>query len=199
LQTQIVELSAPETISHLNETFEALEEAAYQEYEAENIPRSRVYFLRYGHLRYQNQEHTTEIDLPGGTIATKQMDEILEHFHTSYEREYTYRLDAPVELVTYHLIAFAEVDKLKPEKLPSSDNKLEDAVKGHREVDYLDAGIHQATLYSGDILTAGMSFVGPAIIEEAETTIVIPPDMLCQVDDYGNYLILTAAEGETHE
>ncbi len=199
LQTQIVELSAPEAITHLNETFEALEEAAYQEYEAENIPRSRVYFLRYGRLRYQNQEHSTEIDLPGGTIATNQMDEILEHFHTSYEREYTYRLEAPVELVTYHLIAFAEVDKLKPEKLPSSDNKLEDAVKGHREVDYLDAGIHQATLYSGDILTAGMSFVGPAIIEEAETTIVIPPDMLCQVDDYGNYLIFTAPEGETHE
>ena len=51
-------------------------------------------------------------------ITPDQIDDILEHFHTNYEREYTYRLDAPVELVTYHLIAMAEVDKLKPEKLP---------------------------------------------------------------------------------
>lgn len=199
LQTQIVELSAPETVQQLNETFAALEETAYQEYEIENIPRSRVHFLRYGRLRYQNQEHSTEIDLPGGTIAINQMDGILEHFHTTYEREYTYRLAAPVELVAYHLIAFAEVDKLKPEKLPHSENKVEDAVKGHREVDYLEAGTHQATLYNGDVLAPGMSFVGPAIIEEAESTVVIPPAILCQVDEYGNYQIFMTPQGGTHE
>ncbi len=199
LQTRIVELSAPKTAEQLNDTFAALEEAAYQEYEAENIARSRVRFFRYGRLRYQNQEHSTEIDLPGGTITASQMDDILEHFHTNYEREYTYRLDAPVELVTYHLIAMAEVDKLKPKKLPKSESTVEDAVKGHREVDYLEAGIHQATLYNGDALTPRMSFAGPAIIEEAETTVVIPPDMLCHVDEYGNYQILTASQGGTHE
>ena len=47
-----------------------------------------------------------------------QIEAIRERFHTDYEREYTYRLAAPVELVCYHLIAIAEVDKLKPEKLP---------------------------------------------------------------------------------
>jgi N-methylhydantoinase A/oxoprolinase/acetone carboxylase beta subunit len=43
-----------------------------------------------------------------------------------------------------------------------------------------------------------MSFVGPAIIEEAEATIVIPPGMPCRVDEYGNYQILTA-QGGIHE
>jgi N-methylhydantoinase A len=199
LQTKIVELSAPDTTEKLNETFSALEEAAYQEYETENIPRSRVSFLRYGRLRYQNQEHSTEIELPGGTIAIKQMDDILEHFHTTYEREYTYRLDAPIEIVTYHLIAIAEIDKLKPDKLSLSKNKVEDAIKGQRDVDYLEAGIHKATLYDGDGLAPGMSFIGPAIIEEAATTVVIPPAMLCQVDEYGNYQIFTTPQGGTHE
>ncbi|MDP1715742.1 MAG: hydantoinase/oxoprolinase family protein [Anaerolineales bacterium] len=199
LQTQIVELSTPETAQRLSDTFAALEETAYQEYEAEDIPRSRVHFLRYGRLRYQNQEHSTEINLPGGAIANSQMDDILEYFHANYEREYTYRLDAPVELVTYHLIAIAKVDKLKPEKLPRSKKKVKDAVKGQRKVDYLDAGIHQSTLYNGALLAPGMSLVGPAIIEEAETTVVIPPTMLCQVDEYRNYQIVTAPQGGTHE
>jgi hypothetical protein len=37
-----------------------------------------------------------------------------------------------------------------------------------------------------------MRFVGPAIIEEAEATVVIPPDLPCHVDEYGNYQIVTA-------
>ncbi|MFN8455199.1 MAG: hydantoinase/oxoprolinase family protein [Anaerolineae bacterium] len=192
LQTRIVELTSPETATQINDAFAALEEAAYREYEAENIARSRVRFLRYGRFRYQNQEHSTEIDLPNEAITPNRMAAILEHFHTNYEREYTYRLDAPVELVTYHLIALAEVDKLEPHKLPQGKGKVEDAIKGYREVDYLEAGLHRATLYDGHLLAPGMSFTGPAIIEEAEATTVIPPGMPCHVDEYGNYQILTA-------
>jgi N-methylhydantoinase A len=192
LQTQIVELSTPDAAQQLSDTLAALEEQAFQEYEAENIARSRVHFLRYGRFRYQNQEHSTEIDLPDGPITADRMADILEHFHTTYESEYTYRLEAPVELVTYHLIAIAEVDKLKPRKLSKGEGQAKDAIKGHRRADYLEDGIHQSTLYDGDALIPGMSITGPAIIEEAETTVVIPPDMPCHVDEYGNYLILTA-------
>ncbi len=195
LQTQIIDLSTLDAAQQLSDTLAALEEQAYQEYEAEHIDRSRVHFLRYGRFRYQNQEHSTEIDLPDGIITPNQMDDIREHFHTTYEREYTYRLNAPIEMVTFHLIALAEVDKLKPQKLPRSNGKAEDAIKGSRQVDYLEAGIHQATLYRGDALAPGMRLVGPAIIEEAETTIVIPPKMPCEVDEYGNYQILTAHGG----
>jgi N-methylhydantoinase A len=86
------------------------------------------------------------------------------------------------------------VDKLKPEKLPTTGRKLEDAVKMEREVDYAEAGIHMATIYDGDALEPGMSFVGPAIIEEAGATTVIPPGLPCFVDDYGNYHIRTNQE-----
>ncbi len=45
LLTQIVDLSDPDAAQQLADTFAALEEQAYQEYEAENIDRSRVQFL----------------------------------------------------------------------------------------------------------------------------------------------------------
>ena len=41
-------------------------------------------------------------------------------------------------------------------------------------------------------LEPGMAFVGPAIIEEAGATTVIPPGLPCDVDDYGDYHIRTA-------
>jgi N-methylhydantoinase A len=191
LQTQIVDLSTPGAAAQLDGTLRQLEEKALQEFAAEDIDRARVHFLRYGRCRYQNQEHSVEIVLPGGDITAREIEAIRQRFDTDYEREYTYTLTAPVELVAYHLVAIAEVDKLKPEKLPVTGRKLEDAVKEQRMVDYVEAGVHRATIYDGDALEPGMSFVGPAIIEEAGATTVIPPGLPCHVDDYGNYHVRT--------
>ena len=192
LQTQIVDLSAPGAAAQLDEALRQLEEKALQEFTAEDIDRARVHFLRYGRCRYQNQEHSVEIALPDGAITAEQIEAICERFRTDYEREYTYRLAAPVELVCHHLIAIAEVDKLRPQKLPATGRTLEAAVKGWRDVDYVEAGIHRATIYNGDALEPGMKFVGPAIIEESGATTVIPPGLPCHVDDYGDYHIRTA-------
>jgi N-methylhydantoinase A len=194
LQTQIVELSSDGAAARLDEDLRQMEEKALQEFVTEEIDPSRVHFLRYGRCRYQNQEHSVEITLPEGDITDEQLAAIRERFDTDYEREYTYRLDAPVELVVYHLIAIAEVDKLKPEKFPTTGRKIEDAIKAQRKVDYVEAGIHQATIYDGDALEPGMSFVGPAIIEDAGATTVIPPGLPCHVDEYGNYHIRTNQE-----
>ena len=190
LLTCIVDLSAEGAAAQLDGELRGLEEKALQEFAAEDIDCSRVRFLRYGRCRYQNQEHSVEIVLPDGEITAEQLAAIRERFDTDYEREYTYRLEAPVELVSYHLVALAEVDKLEPEKLPVTGRKLEDAIKGQREVDYVEAGVHTATIYDGDGLEPGMSFAGPAIIEEYGATTVIPPGLPCHVDDYGNYHIL---------
>jgi N-methylhydantoinase A len=192
LQTQIVELSGPQASVQINQALTMLEDQAIQEFTSEHIERSRMHFQRYGRCRYQNQEHFVEIALPDGAITSAQIDTIVENFRTNYEREYTYRLDAPAELVCYHLVAIAEVDKLKPEVHPRTGRNVEAAVKGRREVDFVEAGIHQATIYNGDALEPGMSFVGPAIIEESGTTVVLPPGLPCHIDDYGNYCIQTA-------
>jgi N-methylhydantoinase A len=192
LQTQIVDLSAPGAAAQLDESLRQLEAKALREYSAEDIDPARVHFLRYARCRYQNQEHSVEIVLPDGEITEAQLQAIRERFQADYEREYTYRLDAPVELVAYHLVALAEVDKLKPEKLPTTGRKLEDTVKEEREVDFVEAGIQRATIYDGDSLEPGMEFLGPAIIEEAGATTVVPPGLPCSVDDYGDYQIRTA-------
>lgn len=192
LQTQIIELNGPEAAAQIDRALAGLEKQALQAFQAEQIDSSRVHFLRYGRCRYQNQEHSVEIALPNGAITPDLIATIVENFHANYEREYTYRLEAPAELVCYHLVAIAEVDKLKPEKRPRSGRKLEEAIKGRREVDFIEGGIHLSTIYDGDVLEPGMRFSGPAIIEEAGTTVMVPPGLPCLIDDYHNYCIQTA-------
>jgi N-methylhydantoinase A len=188
LLTRIIELGDASTAAaQLNDAFKSLEEQSLRQFATESIGPKRVHFLRYGRCRYQNQEHSVEIDLPSGNATAATVEAIREHFHASYEREYTYRLTAPVELVCFHLVALAEVDKLSPQKRVATNTRVEEAIKGQRGVDYAEVGEHKATIYDGDLLGPGMSFLGPAIIEEAGTTVVIPPGTHCRVDDYGNY------------
>jgi len=142
--------------------------------------------LRFGKFRYQNQEHTTEVLLSSDTISDAAIEKITLDFHTAYEREYTYRLDAPVELVGIHLVAKAEVGKLKMVAQKLGDKDASPAQKGERMVDYALEGKHKATVYDGDKLVPGMEFSGPAIVEDSGTTMVIHPANSVHVDAYRN-------------
>ncbi|EAR51876.1 5-oxoprolinase (ATP-hydrolyzing) [Oceanicola granulosus HTCC2516] len=166
-------------------TFAEAETQARATFEAEGVDPARVDFLRYGKFRYQNQEHTTEVQLEG-EVTDAALEKIAADFHEAYEREYTYRLDAPVEMVGVHLVARAEVGKLemKPAEIGPAD--ASGASKGRREVDYALEGKHEADIYDGTKLAPGMKFTGPAIIEDPGTTIVIHPGNRVEIDAYRN-------------
>lgn len=155
----------------------------------DGVAADQVRFQRFGKFRYQNQEHTTEVAMPAGQITPQILARIAADFHDVYEREYTYRLDAPVEMVGLHLIASAEVGKLQMKPQPLTDAPASNAEKGRRMVDYAQEGRHEATIYDGTKLRPGMAFPGPAIIEDPGTTIVIHPGNAVSVDGFGNIII----------
>jgi N-methylhydantoinase A len=157
---------------------------ALEQFAREGVPAERVRFLRLGTLRYENQEHGVEVPRGEGDIGA-----IADAFHTSYEREYTYRLDAPVEFVAAHVVAIAEVGKLAPATVPVTGRSLADARKGRRSVDYALEGVHEADIYVGELLEPGMRFDGPAIVETRGSTIVVHPGNELSVDEYGNMVI----------
>ena len=183
--TQLADLSAGGG-AVIEGTFAEAETKALATFAKEGIGADKITFLRYGKFRYQNQEHTTEVLLSGDTISDESLAEIAEDFHNTYEREYTYRLEAPVEMVGIHLVAKAEVGKLemRPEELGCED--ASGAVKGKRVVDYALEGKHEAMIYDGDKLVPGMVFNGPAIIEDSGTTVVIHPKNAVNIDAYRN-------------
>lgn len=165
--------------------FAEAEERARVQFAAEGVDPAKVRFLRHGKFRYQNQEHTTEV-LIEGKVGDDRLAAIEAAFHETYEREYTYRLGAPVEMVGIHLVASAEVGKLSMRQREATGAKAEIALKGHRDVDYALEGIHKAAIYDGTKLEPGMSFAGPAIVEDPGTTVVVHPGNRVEIDGYGN-------------
>jgi N-methylhydantoinase A len=178
-----------ENADRLDALVDEVTETALGQFEAEGVTRDQVRFVRFAKMRYENQEHAVEILLPDGTIEPSSIDPIAASFHASYEREYTYRLDAAIEVVGVHLVAIAEIGKLEPARLPVTGRPLDHAKKGERDVDYATEGHHRADVYDGDVLEPGMSFAGPAIVETKGSTTVIHPGNSVAVDEYGNLLI----------
>ena len=187
----LTEANAPK----LAALFDEVAEAALGQFAGEGVPSDGIRLLRYGNLRYENQEHAVEVALPGGTLAAATVREIEATFHGAYEREYTYRLDAPVEFVGAHVVALAEVGKLEPTPVPASGLGPADALKGRRSVDFAADGIHESDVYDGDLLEPRVRFEGPAVVETKGSTVVIHPGNELSVDDYGNLVITIEQDG----
>ena len=179
----------PGAAEGIEKTFAEGEAHARAQFAAEGIDPAKVKVLRFGKFRYQNQEHTTEV-LIDGPVTEERLAAIEADFHQTYEREYTYRLKAPVEIVGIHLVASAEVGKLTMEKRASTGTPASSALKGERNVDYALEGIHKAAIYDGTRLEPGMTFAGPAIIEDPGTTVVIHPGNRVEIANAGARLVL---------
>ena len=144
----------------------------------------------FAQLRYENQEHTSEVKMTKSDLAAGGgIDGLIERFHAQYEAEYTYRLDAGVDFVGLHLVATADVGKPDITEQPLGDADTATAHAGSREVDFATDGKHDAALYDGSALRPGMSFDGPAIVEWQGTSVVIHPGCSAQMDGFGNLRI----------
>ena len=111
---------------------------------------------------------------------------ITDSFHQQHEHSYSFRLDAPIEIVNIHLVVFGEVEKSPMRTLPAADStSAEVALIGHRDVEYRRGELLSTALYNRDRLLPGMHIEGPAIIEEKTTTTVVNPRNRVEVDPYG--------------
>lgn len=76
---------------------------------------------------------------------------------------------------------------------PKTKKTLDDCVLGHRTV-WHDNAEHTATLYERLDLPIGAKILGPAILEQPDTTIFIDPKLVGEVDGFGNIVIRWAAQ-----
>ena len=186
LRTQVLELT-PAAAPTVSRMFASMADEARERFAADALAgKLPVRLKRFADMRYAGQEHTVKVELPDGELDAAGVQASVDRFHETHEREYTFRLTNPVEIVNFHLVAYGEVARHEPEKLAVTGRLLSSAVTGTRRVDYDEHGMHEATIYDRDKLEPGMQLVGPCIVEEAAATLVVPPSKRVSVDLYGN-------------
>ena len=132
-------------------------------------------------MRYKGQEHTVEVAVPpDGDPAA-----LTARFHEAHEHRYTFRLADPVEVVNFRLAAMVAQSRPAPAHVQPAP-----AVEpiGYRSV-RLTSNAVRTSIFRRDVLGAGATLDGPAIVEEAAaTTVVLPGDQL-EVHPSGSLLI----------
>lgn len=186
IRTHLIDVT-PDRLGTIRAMFAEIEALAIGDFAQDDdgtVPRAPLFEYR-ADMRYQGQEHTVNVAFP--LEAEDPVAAASAAFHDAHEKRYTYRLDTPVQLVNFHLVATVPVDK--PEIAPRvvTGAVLADAVRGTRTVDFDQHGTHESTIYDGLRLEPGMEFVGPAVIQEPSVTLPVPPGRTVRIDDFGNY------------
>jgi len=170
----------------LNKTFNDMEKQAIDSFSLENISKDLISFKRFGSFRYLGQDHSVEIPIDNKEFDKTSIKKIISDFHNQYEKEFTYRLDNQVDMIQFHLVAFAKIDKPDLQKRTKTGMPIDKTIKENRKVDFDEMGIHDSKIYDFDLLEPDMEFEGPAIVEDPSTTVVIFPNQKCKVDNYAN-------------
>jgi len=185
LRTNLMLLDESAT-SEISSLFDSIESDARDDFQAEDVEADSLILQRQADMRYIGQDHVVKVDFPDGTITEETIGEAVERFHSTHEKEFTFRMEHPVELVTFHLVALGRVPKPELAKISSTGRSLNDTVRGNRLVDFDMDGIHETPIHERALLEPGMVLQGPLIVEEPATTILIPPGAYGEVDNYGN-------------
>ena len=172
---------------HLEGTFASMEKAALEVLEQSS--EAKVSFSRQADMRYTGQGFEIQVALPDGPYADGARDVFERVFLSEYARIFGRHVTGiPIEIVNLRLRARGQSPDL-PIVL-STRATAEPMRKRERPTYFGELGdFVVCPVLSRYALPRGFEIVGPAIVEEAETTVVIGPDQRGVIDDVRNLIV----------
>ena len=190
-RTYITKL-APETLADLDDVYADLEAEGRKTLTEAGIADEDMRFIRQADLRHVGQGHEIVVTLPYDKLADVDLDSNLRpRFYEAYEAIYGHaHHHLGLELTTCRLTARGPNPQINLKQIEAKAGDAEEAIKGYRQAYFAEAGGYVETpLYERSKLAPGMSFAGPAIVEEVDSTAVIGPNTNVTIDKYANLIV----------
>jgi N-methylhydantoinase A len=174
-------------LTELEEQFLDLEKAALKLLEKEGVAKENMNVTRSIDMRYVGQWRTLSIQIPS-TISS--LEEAIKEFHQEHEREFSFsNPNQGVEIYGLQVAGIGRVPKPNIQKEEASGS-LDQALKEHREVYFEECnGRVNVPIYNRGLVPVSSIINGPAILEQLDSTVVIPPDFAAKVDEYKNIIL----------
>ncbi|HEV2093812.1 MAG TPA: hydantoinase/oxoprolinase family protein [Rubrobacter sp.] len=158
---------------------------------ASGVADEEVVVRRLGEMRYVGQGHEVGVVLPGGTLGSDQVDGISDAYREEYRRLYGREgPDVPLETITWRVQVSAPRPEIPQEEEKGDPRPLDEARKGERGI-YLpeNDGFGPVPVYDRYRLDPGVTFEGPAVVEERESTVIVGPGSRAKVDGARNLIV----------
>ncbi|MFB5935872.1 hydantoinase/oxoprolinase family protein [Peribacillus frigoritolerans] len=174
------------SVKDLEKEFIGMEKEAAKLLQEEGVAKEASTLMRYIDMRYMGQWRSLaiEVDCPISSL-----EETLDRFHKEHEREFSFS-DKEQAVEIYGLLVTAIGTVPKPE-FPTYEpgGTLADALKETRDVYFEEEGYVNTNVYNRELIPAFSEITGPAIIDQLDTTTVIPPNFRAKVDKYRNLIL----------
>ncbi|MDA5194168.1 hydantoinase/oxoprolinase family protein [Govanella unica] len=165
-----------------------MKERVARELLAEDVPLSEQDYIFEAGIRYKGQgfELPMPIEIEGFDV-----DAIEKAFDAEHMRIFGFNLDTIHEFINLRAVALGKAASLEPIEIAKGDGNPQAAKLRDHEI-WVEGTTHPAVIYDRAKLRAGDRVIGPAIVIEMDSTALILPDHVGNVDHFGNILIYPA-------
>ena len=144
-------------------------------------------------MRFVGQGHEIRVELPEGRLTDAVTGELKSRFDQVY-RELYERPGPPVsiEITNWRVISSGPRPSVQLQVAEGDDGATTaiDTIKGTRAAYFPEAGgFTDTTVCDRYRMKPGMTFNGPAIVEERESTVIVGPGAVCSIDEHHNLVI----------
>src|SRR5256714_1166508 len=185
-------MPTPVPAKRINDALATLEKNARALMAAEGIGTERHRFEFSLDVRHKGQINEVEITLPWPRVPTEYEGQLRKLFVARYQQLYgrgSALVGAQLEIVVCRLRARALTPQPKPVRAKKRTSRIpRGALRAKRDIFWPDLARRRATpVYDGERLANGNKIAGPAIVETADTTVVVQPGTRLRVDELGNF------------
>ncbi len=146
---------------------------------------------RTADMRYVKQGYELATPVPRKRLTVDDIPTIRQAYDEVYTSSFGYSdPEQLVEGVTWRVSASHPAPVVNLKKLEKGTGRAEEALKESRKVYFPECnGYVDCNIYDHYRLMPGSVITGPAVVEERESTTVITPGDVAEVDGFGNLLV----------
>lgn len=164
---------------------------------SENVPEQRRQFHNVAEMRYVGQNYELQVEIPAGLVDQADLDRMKEDFFRAHEMNYGYyNPNAPVQFVNFRSEAIGQVQKPRLAELTGHMETPSGAVIDHRDVYFEESGLVRCPVYDRSKFGRCSPCGRPCIVEQMDSTTVIPPNTWFEVDIHGNLIVNAFGDGK---
>jgi N-methylhydantoinase A/oxoprolinase/acetone carboxylase beta subunit len=177
----------------IQRALEELEKQARTQLEEDGVPAERIRLQRVCDCRYLGQGYELRVDAGPGQVDHAWAEKVRADFHDIHEKEYSRRFEqSDIEIPNVRVRGIGSMPELALREVEHGPESPEAALAHEGEAWFRADGRLDAVTtryYDRTALRAGNRLEGPAIVNQYDSTTVIPPGLAAHVDRYGNLVI----------
>lgn len=178
--------------SSIESTFRSMEKKGRGLLLAERVPGGAMAFERFFDMRYQGQAYELSVRVPNKPVDSGPVRETIREFHRSHEERYGYS-DPEIGVEIVNLRVYCRGATQVPALKADTSGTRRVSPLAHRRVFLNGKLVNGCPVFDRREMGPGLKGKGPCVVEDYDSTLVVPPGCSYEVDGTGSFRILVAS------